>query len=351
MEGENARIIEKWALDLFSGTQSVAKQLKKMGYQVITLDKNKRSKPDIPIDIMQWKYRKAFRPGDFELIAASVPCNEYSQAKKVGVRKMEEADQVVLKTLEIIKYLKPEKWWIENPRNGYLKFRGILDKYPFLDVDYCQFSDWGYQKPTRFWGSPNVVDREPRICDGKNCPNLMDGPMGRKRHRMRLGGEKMQFSTRLKGRIPADVVKYLLVGNGSGSDAAGQLTCSNIVGGEPVASGTPESEIYLQSRLLRPNKSYVLNTCVTRNTKMQLIMEIPAVLPNGERKNLKMLIDTGAQANLVRVGLISSHLFVGASKILRFITANGQRMEGGERTVDLQLEFFREKRMKPKGKR
>ena len=35
------------------------------------------------------------------LVAASVPCNEYSQAKKVGVRDMESADKLVRKTLEI----------------------------------------------------------------------------------------------------------------------------------------------------------------------------------------------------------------------------------------------------------
>ena len=27
---------------------------------------------------------------------------------------------------------------------------------PFIDVDYCMFSDWGYQKPTRIWGSPAI---------------------------------------------------------------------------------------------------------------------------------------------------------------------------------------------------
>ena len=89
-----------------------------MVYQVITLDKNPRSTPDIPIDVLNWNFREAYRPGHFDLVAASVPCNEYSQAKKVGIRKMEEADEVVRKTLEIIDYLKPNKWWIENPKIG-----------------------------------------------------------------------------------------------------------------------------------------------------------------------------------------------------------------------------------------
>jgi site-specific DNA-cytosine methylase len=46
---------------------------------------------------MHWEYRKVFAPGHFDLVAASVPCNEYSQAKKVGVRDMESADKLVRK--------------------------------------------------------------------------------------------------------------------------------------------------------------------------------------------------------------------------------------------------------------
>ena len=56
-------------------------------------------------------------------------------------------------------------------------------------------------------------------------------------------------------------------------------------------------------------------------------------------RNLKILIDTGAQVNLVRSGLISGHLFQGATKIVRLVTASGTVLPGGERTVDLQLKF------------
>jgi hypothetical protein len=72
---------------------------------------------------------------------------------------------------------------------------------------------------------------------------------------------------------------------------------------------------------------------------MQLIMKIPAYLFNGEKVVLKVLIDTGAEANLVRKGLISGHLFGAAPKILRFITAGGQVLPGGDRTIELDLEF------------
>ena len=107
-----------------------------------------------------------------------MPCNEYSCAKKVGVRDMHAADQIVRKTLEVIEYFVPKNWSIENPRTGYLKTRGILDKYPFVDVDYCQLSDWGYQKPTRFWGSPGIVNKPSLLCDFHLCPNLVMGRKG-----------------------------------------------------------------------------------------------------------------------------------------------------------------------------
>jgi hypothetical protein len=49
--------------------------------------------------------------------------------------------------MEIIEYFHPEFLWIEHPRGGMLKHRPFMKNIPFLDVDYCQFSDWGYQKP------------------------------------------------------------------------------------------------------------------------------------------------------------------------------------------------------------
>ena len=345
MSNVHALIKEKKALDLFSGTQSVGQKLRKMGYQVICVDKNARSKPDILVDIMNWDYQNVFSPYDFDLVVASVPCNEYSQAKtKIGEgRKMEEADAIVHRTLDIIGYLHPEKWWIENPRTGKLKSRGILDAYPHIDLDYCQFSDWGYCKPTRFWGSPNVVEKNSRVCDYRTCPNLIVGASGRLRHRYRLGGYKMKFSTRMKGRIPENVVEYLLNEQVDhemgGSSTEGVYGGTRINGEEPVSHNSQVCEVILDTTMLHPRKYYILNTSCTKNDKVQLIMELPTILPNGEIKNLKVLIDTGAQANLVRTGLISQHLFQGAPKILRFVTASGQRLEGGEHVVNVQLQF------------
>ena len=103
-------------------------------------------------------------------------------------------------------------WCIENPRTGVLKSRGLLDSCSFIDVDYCQFSDWGYKKPTRLWVSPSLSKVPSMVCDPHNCSQMVDGKGGRRFHREHLGGKQMKVSTRQKERIPSVLVNYLLQG-------------------------------------------------------------------------------------------------------------------------------------------
>ena len=70
-------------------------------------------------------------------------------------------------------------------------------------------------------------------------------------------------------------------------------------------------------------------------------MTVLAVLPNGQERELKILIDTGAQANLIRTGLVSNLLMTPAPEPISLRTANGQKMEGGSRNVNLTLGFRR----------
>ena len=192
MQNQKARLR---MLDLFTGTGSVGEVFREHGYEVTSLDKNKRDRPTIVTDIMKWKYWE-YPPGYFHTIFAGVPCAEFSQAKTVQVRDLEKADKLVRKTLEIIRYLEPERWYIENPRTGKLKERECMQGIPYVDVDYCQFSNWGYQKPTRIWGSIELTQKGKAICDWKTCTNLdarrEEKPMA---HRMKLGGMGMKYST------------------------------------------------------------------------------------------------------------------------------------------------------------
>ena len=198
------------ALDLFSGTGSVGSRLREWGFQVTSLDNNPNCKADMCLDIMTWDYKRQHSPGYFQVIAASVPCEEYSSAKTTQVRDLGKADLIVRKVLEIVAYFQPGLWWIENPRKGWLRHRGFMQGLPFVDLDYCQFSEWGYQKPTRFWGSSQLGHLPNVLCDFQNCINIVEDDNGNWHHRERLGGYQQIYSTKDKGRIPATVVDYLL---------------------------------------------------------------------------------------------------------------------------------------------
>ena len=142
---ENKRMLE-----LFAGTGSVGDVFRSRGWEVVSLDRDMRA--DIQTDIMDWDYRQ-FPPGHFAFIWASPPCTEYSRAKTKGVRRIEEANAVTQRTLEIIDYLSPAHYAIENPQAGYLKNQPFMSHAgPFNDVDYCKYS-FPYRKRTRLWNN------------------------------------------------------------------------------------------------------------------------------------------------------------------------------------------------------
>ena len=121
-------------LELFSGTKSVGTIAKSLGFNVISLDlKN----ADINTDILEWDY-KQFDRNRFDFIWSSPPCTEYSVAKTRGIRNIEFANSIVLKTIEIIKYFNPKYFVIENPQTGLLENQEFMDEFEFKDVDYCK---------------------------------------------------------------------------------------------------------------------------------------------------------------------------------------------------------------------
>ena len=120
-------------LELFSGTGSIGKVARNLHWYVVSLD---LKDADINIDILDWDY-KQYPRGYYDFIWASPPCTEYSIAKQTGVRKLDKANKIVLKTLEIIDYFKPLVWFIENPQTGLLKKQIFMSGMPYKDIDYC----------------------------------------------------------------------------------------------------------------------------------------------------------------------------------------------------------------------
>ena len=75
-------------LELFAGTESLAKVAREKDHEVITLDICPKHNPTICVDLLVWNY-EAFPPDHFDYIHASCPCKNDSQCRsKGGERKL-----------------------------------------------------------------------------------------------------------------------------------------------------------------------------------------------------------------------------------------------------------------------
>lgn len=175
-------------LELFSGTGSVGKCCKQLGWDVVSVDMILPA--DHQVDIIDFDY-KQYPKDEFDIVWASPPCTNYSMLKKCwygrklkdgtiyskeqNIKDQDEADKLVLKSFEIIDYFNPSLWFMENPQTGNLKNRDIMKDIPFYDVDYCMYSDWGYKKRTRVW--TNKKDWIGKLCDNSGkCGNMVEIP-------------------------------------------------------------------------------------------------------------------------------------------------------------------------------
>jgi len=224
-------------LELFSGTGSVGKCAKELGYDVLSVDIDGRS--DITCDIMDFDY-KSYDKDHFDIIWASPPCASFSVLQyswigrnrngKIFTRQDIETnmttigDPLVKRTLEIIDYFKPELWFMENPNTGNLKSREYMKDLPYYIVDYCMYSDWGYRKRTRIW--TNKKDWKPLTCDGKGTCGNMIGSLHktnlgnterllkaekRLKHKEDVSGLKKRTNLDERYRIPENLIYSLFV--------------------------------------------------------------------------------------------------------------------------------------------
>ena len=199
-------------LELFSGTGSVGKCAKELGWETLSVDIDGRA--DINMNILDWNY-KEYNKESFDCIWASPPCATFSHLQygqlgrmrngKIFTKEQMESDMVtigdplVLKALEIIEYFKPELWFLENPQTGRLKHRDYMKHINFYDVDYCMYSDWGYRKRTRIWTSKE--DWTPKVCDGKGTCGNMVGSL----HKTNLGNTERLLKSKIKMKHFGDV--------------------------------------------------------------------------------------------------------------------------------------------------
>jgi len=143
-------------LELFAGSRSFSKVAEELGHETFSVDIKDFENIDYVTDILNFDLNKVpFKP---DCIWASPPCTYFSVASigkhwnKDHTPKTNEAVlgcKIVIKTLQIIDYFKPDYFFIENPR-GKLRKLKFMQELPRTTVTYCQYGDTR-MKPTDIW--------------------------------------------------------------------------------------------------------------------------------------------------------------------------------------------------------
>lgn len=199
------------SLELFSGTKSFSKVAEKYDFLTTTIDNDESLDPDVCLDIRAFDYQ---RFPSFDMIWASPPCQGFSVAaigknwnhdKTPKTESARLAMELVLRTLQIIKWVRPKYWFIENPR-------GMLRKMPFMEdflkemggvrhtVSYCQYGDTR-QKPTDIWTNCKEWTPKPICKPGASCHEA--APRGSRTGTQGIKGAKD------RGRIPEALFKEI----------------------------------------------------------------------------------------------------------------------------------------------
>src|SRR5471032_505597 len=154
-------------VELFCGTKSFSKVAVHRGHKTFTLDIEPAFAPDLLASIRD--VRPAQLPHNPLILWASPPCQAFSVAALYrnwnpdGTPKHQrviEAKKIVRKTIALIDAIKPDWWFIENPR-------GMLRKMPFMQdfhrqtITYCQYGGTA-QKPTDIWTNAHWWEPRPK---------------------------------------------------------------------------------------------------------------------------------------------------------------------------------------------
>jgi len=165
-------------LELFCGTKSVGRAFEALGWEVVSVDILASFDPTLVADIKTWD-PSCFPVGHFAAIHASPPCTEYSAARTTAKRPrdLEGSDELVQKTMQIVEYLKPLVWIMENP------WTGLLRKRPFMEaleprmrvISYCKYG-LPYRKHTSIWTNLGKFwEHRPKCCAASPCGKIVEG--------------------------------------------------------------------------------------------------------------------------------------------------------------------------------
>ena len=198
-------------LELFSGTKSISKVARSLGYETVSLDIDPTHGPDLCLDILHFD-EESYPKDYFTYVWASPDCWAYSSARTVAKIPRDEAmaasDKLVAKTRQMIQHFGCA-YCIENPGNSRLWGREVAEGLITRSVitSYCSFG-FAYRKNTRLASNfPLVLPR----CPGPGlCPQMIGNK--HKQHAQKGGGGlEPRYKTRDElHKIPPALCKAIL---------------------------------------------------------------------------------------------------------------------------------------------
>ena len=204
-------------LDLFCGTKSMSSVFEAAGWEVYTVDWEKKFNPTLCADIGSLTKEDIIElcGGVPDVVWASPDCTSYSIAAIRYHRKKNEetgelepvseyaqfCDKVNSHIINVIvNELKPKYYFIENPRGG-LRKMGFVKGLPRHTITYCQYGDTR-MKPTDIWTNHKDPQFKEPCKPGAKCHQA--APRGSKTGTQGLAN-KVE-----RARIPEQLCQHIL---------------------------------------------------------------------------------------------------------------------------------------------
>jgi hypothetical protein len=166
-------------LELFSGSCTVSEEAKRRGYEVRNLDICSKNNPTYCCDIITWNYKEDLKDWKPDVIWASPDCRSWSIAqhkhRKSNLIPLTQValdgEAMVLKTLEIIEWLNPSYYFLENPR-GYLRKFPPMKDISFRNTVFYGNYDYPMCKPTDIFSNIELpIEKIPNKSNFDYMPN------------------------------------------------------------------------------------------------------------------------------------------------------------------------------------
>ena len=201
-------------LELFAGSRSIGKAFEEKGHNVLSVDWDiSLLDIDICINVLELTPDMVLdKLNPIHVVWASPDCTTYSIASISKHRYYENGnllakseyahicDNVNVYVHNLIMLLKPELWFIENPRGGMRKMN-FMQGLPRYTVTYCQYGD-NRMKPTDIWTNHPNPNFKPPCKNGDPCHERT--PRGSKCGTQRLKNAKE------RSVIPNELCKHIV---------------------------------------------------------------------------------------------------------------------------------------------